>query len=64
MARKTNPFLQQQSGVPARGGGKFTGRGRTGHEVSKQTQSVGKRIGGALRAEFARAQKRRDMKGR
>lgn len=35
-----------------------------GQPVSKATKMIGKRIGGALRAEFARAQKRRDSKPR
>jgi hypothetical protein len=33
---------------------------KMGNPVSKMTQTAGKRIGGALRSEFARQQKRRD----
>lgn len=35
-----------------------------GQAVSKATQATGKRIGGALRAEFARLQKRKDSRPR
>ncbi|MBF5045098.1 hypothetical protein FGE12_22035 [Aggregicoccus sp. 17bor-14] len=34
-----------------------------GHEVGKMTKVAGKRIGGALRAEQARQQKRKDSRG-
>jgi len=34
-----------------------------GHEVSQMTKVAGKRIGGALRAEQARQQKRKDSRG-
>jgi hypothetical protein len=33
---------------------------KLGNPVSKMTQVAGKRIGGALRSEYARQQKRRD----
>lgn len=33
---------------------------KMGNPVSKMTQVAGRRIGGALRSEFARQQKRRD----
>lgn len=58
MAR--NPFQQQGSPFQS----KARNKGRQGQEVSKHTRAVGKRIGGALKAEFARAQKRRDAKRR
>lgn len=35
---------------------------RIGQEVGKATKATGKRIGGALRSEQARQQKRRDAK--
>ncbi|MFL5351518.1 hypothetical protein [Archangium sp.] len=35
---------------------------KMGNPVSKMTQVSGKRIGGALRAEYARQQKRRDTR--
>ena len=35
---------------------------RMGNPVSKATKVTGKRIGGALRAEYARQQKRRDTR--
>jgi hypothetical protein len=35
---------------------------KMGNPVSKMTQVAGRRIGGALRSEYARQQKRRDTK--
>jgi hypothetical protein len=35
---------------------------KLGNPVSKMTQVAGKRIGGALRSEYARQQKRRDTR--
>ena len=35
---------------------------KQGNPVSKMTQVAGKRIGGALRSEYARQQKRRDTR--
>lgn len=35
---------------------------KMGNPVSKMTQVAGKRIGGALRSEYARQQKRRDTR--
>lgn len=35
---------------------------RTFQKISKSTQVTGRRIGGALRSEFARQQKRRDSR--
>jgi hypothetical protein len=54
-----NPFLRAKTQLrPPKP------KSRDGHEVSKLTKISGKRIAGALRAEFARAQKRQDSKPR
>jgi len=50
---KNNPFTSHQQTLQA----KFK---KMGNPVSKVTQVAGKRIGGALRAENARQQKRKD----
>lgn len=46
---------------PQRNGGSIKPR-KLGNPVSKMTQVAGKRIGGALRSENARQQKRRDTR--
>ncbi len=58
-----NPFLQHQT-HESKDSSPTRARDPRDKSVSKFARSAGKRVGGAMRAEFARAQKRRDMKGR
>lgn len=47
---------------PQTNGGSSIKPRKLGNPVSKMTQVAGKRIGGALRSEYARQQKRRDTR--